>query len=348
MKLIALDVGSGMTKAMTEEDRYASPSIVGKSQGIDFELVGMEASEKIVINNEVWLTGATANAHLQKDQLLSATKSTWNKSKGHLIMFYSVLAKIFPEGYEGNIRLVSGLPIRVFTKDADSYRNSLVGVHEFKTDKGQYKITISTEDCLIVPQVLGLHFVNYVRNPKLNLNESRVGYIDPGTYSLGWAAVDEGVYQKVISDGADVGLSKLSKSLEEFLKNKFDWEPDMPFQVLNAMTKGKMSIYDNGEMIEVDLVQEAQPSVNQVYSDKLEEISKQWKGARSRQVFVGSGGGKYIIDLVRRYFPHAVLLNEDKPRTKSKPKPSANADTKGATLFDVVEGFLTYGKSTVR
>lgn len=177
----------------------------------------------------------------------------------------------------------------------------------------------------------------------MDLMQGRFGYIDPGTYTLGWVAISDGMYESVISDGRQVGLKKLGEHVQKYLSETYQWSPRSQADILAALTKGKLEVFDKGKLIEIDLYEVSRQFINKIYGEVLNEIDKTWKGARDRRVYVGSGGGRYILELVQEKFPHAVLLSSTAKQRKSLADGYYDFIPNQSDVFDVVHGYLLYG-----
>jgi hypothetical protein len=330
MDYIAIDIGSGLCKFCRNKKRHVFPSVVGKYKQTNSFKFGIEDHQIIVHNNEQWMTGAAAQNYIETQNKETSTKATWSETKGHLILLYSAIAYLFPEGFDGELPIVTGLPIKKYEKEYENYKNKILGTHEFKTTKSTYKITFVKEKTYVLPQVVGLHFSNIYKNNKENWNEIKIGYVDPGTLSTGWSVIDDGVFNNVLSDGENVGLIKLAQEIQNYLKAKYDWAAKDINQILKALTKGYLEIYQQGKLIKIDLIDVAQQFVPQVYKKVFDGIHDCWGNANDMRVIISSGGAMYIIDTLKKHIPHSTIMTKAKKTDKLE------------HLFDVVEGYSVY------
>jgi replicative superfamily II helicase len=139
----------------------------------------------------------------------------------------------------------------------------------------------------------------------------------------------------VKSSGEDVGLYKLAKAMKPILEEQYSWTPD-DNELLASLRKGVVLMHgDKPETI--DLREIAQICVPKVYAKLFDSIEAYWGNARSMHVLISSGGGHYILDHLKKRFPHAALLN--------KPKRGKEKEALNDAIFDVVDGYAIYGKA---
>lgn len=340
MSYIAIDVGSGLVKFSNSDGRSLFPSLVGKIKPADSFKLGLDDHQSIKVKDTHWMTGLAAQSYIDENSRIQATKSSWSETDGHLILLYSAISFLYPQGFKGIMRIVTGLPMKKYLKEVGNYTNKLIGIHKFSTPVHEYEVEFTEESTVVIPQVIGLHFSNMLKNEKgPNWQELKIGYIDPGTQTTGWAVMDDGIFQNLLSDGEDVGLIKLALEIKKYLKSKYDFTPTDNVVVLKALTKGYIDIWENNVQIRIDLVEVSQQFVPEVYKDVLNKILKMWNKAQDMHVVLSSGGGKYLINTVQKHIPHAVLLN--KPLKIKK----GSVDNSNEAIYDVTEGYAVYAES---
>ena len=212
INFLAIDIGSGLTKFTDGIKHEYFPSIVGKHNNNQEFGLGIEEHEIINVDNERWLVGETAKHYIEPGKLQVTTKSSWHKDPGQIILMYSAIAKLYPDGLTGNVALVSGLPTSRFAEKQKETINNLKGEHQFSTPNAHYQFTINDDHIAVLPQSIGLHFSNLIVNKNENWNDINVGYIDGGTFTTGYALIEEGKFNNLLSGGADIGMSKLAKA----------------------------------------------------------------------------------------------------------------------------------------
>ena len=338
MNTILVDVGSGLTKFSDLENLDCFPSECGKLLDTSEFSFGLKDYEVIKVNGDVWLTGIAAQTTLKRENRTITTKPNWAEDEAQTILVYAAIAKMFPDGYEGQLRFIGGVPIAKFSDVSVDYGNRFSQRHSFQTlNNVTYDIEFVPEQNIILPQVVGLHFKALKEGESLKLHTKKVGYIDPGTQTIGWAVVDRNAFNPRLSDGRNVGLVKLAKALAKHIEKQHNWKSGDETIYLRALWEGYLEFFNNGKAETIDITPYAKSLAPDVYRSTLEDICKQWEHARDMHVFVSSGGGEYLIDLIKAFIPHACLISDmNKSRTKGK---------KTDPIFHVLEGYKLYANA---
>jgi len=114
------------------------------------------------------------------------------------------------------------------------------------------------------------------------------------------------------------------------LKSQFDYEGEQS-EILKGLRKGYIQIHGD-KLMKVNLKDITERHVHRVYESVIDEMVTKWKGGKTMAVFVSSGGGEYIIDYVKKYFPHATLMRRpNRSNTSTDP------------IYDVVKGYAIFG-----
>lgn len=337
MSLLAIDIGSGLVKVASDDSMFYFESLVGVQKEVGDFSFNVPAHQIIRANGKQYLTGAAAKSYIPNAELVVTTKSTWCQDNNQLYLLYSAIAKAYPNGFAGEMVLISGLPMARFTKYQGIHKALFVGNHVFSTPSSDYNVTIQPNAVEVFPQAVGLYFSLLETQTDQNWNEGQTGLIDPGTHTTGYAVIDKGSYNNLKSaneksKGASAGMMKLAKEMRGELAEQYDWHPEIP-ELLEALRVGHVELL--GEKPQRIILKDiAQRYVPTVYGDVVEEIVEKWDRAKAIRTIISSGGGAYIIDYVRKFIPHAQLLH--KTRT-AKDKMNDKA------LYDVVRGYRIFG-----
>lgn len=341
MTFLALDVGSGLTKYATEKNECGDiESAVGTLSDDNSFIMGVPEYMQIQVGQKRYLTALGALNNLDESKRATTTKALWCEDRNQLILFYSVIAKVFPEGFQGELQLVIGLPVSKYAKHHQNHKAMFVGEHQFKTPKSTYAITITDSSCAVLPQVIGLHFTNLSLCKDKTTADGHVGYVDPGTHSCGIACVTDGTYNSLRSadeksKGADAGLHKLAQQIKDELKTSYGYEGEQS-EILKGLRKGYIQLHGE-KNTKINLKDVTERHVHKVYGPVIDEMLEKWKGGKTMTVLVSSGGGEYIIELIKKTFPHATLMRKPS-RTGSSTDP----------IYDVVKGYAIFGKATFK
>ena len=240
--LIAIDIGSGLSKGVFDGCEIKIPSLVGKCSDFNPFMDKGNSFEKVIYKGETFYTGETALTTIKDVDRFKTTTSLWYKSCGNLILHLSLIASAYPQGYKGKVYLVTGLPMKRYKDKSarDKFTSNLVGQHKFQTSNAKYDIEISAENLIVLPQALGLHFnVLKMSQSKVDWETAIVGYIDIGTYTTGFAMVVYNNGSIANSDSVDIGMVHLADGLTEPLKKEFNLEYGEQCQLLKDLQVGK-------------------------------------------------------------------------------------------------------------
>lgn len=339
MSFMAIDIGSGLTKCSVDENMFYFESLVGTIKEIKDFSFNVANHHVIKVGDKQYLTGPAAKSYIQPEQLVVTAKATWCTDPNQLILLYSAIAKAYPNGYHGDMIVIAGLPMARFTQYQSVHKKLFIGTHKFSTPQHDYCVVIPEANIEVFPQAVGLHFSLVETQRDTDWNKGKTGLIDPGTHTLGYAVIDNGSYSHLNSAneksaGASAGMMKLAKLMKNELSEQYDWHPNTA-ELLDALRIGYAEIFVGDKPVKILMKEIAQRYVPQVYGDVINEIVEKWDKGKATKCIISSGGGEYLIDYVRKYIPHAQLLQ--KTRT-------ARDKINDMALFDVVRGYRIYGQ----
>ena len=337
---LAIDIGSGLTKVIHENGQFMFPSAGAVCANDKVFDDGVKPHEVIYWKDKRYVVGQYAYSMLKPEEREFGFSKTYYQRNIQKIYLFSAIAKIYPEGFEGSLALVTGLPVSVFADGQQIYTEALVGTHSFNNKDGaQYKVTFHKEATKVVPQATGLHFANLADAPRAGHDKVRVGYLDPGTYTFGYSCIEENRYIHRDSGGFEVGLEKLANAMLPLLKDLHGWEPRHIEDVLRALRLGKVEMFDHhGQSRIIDMVAVAEVAVPKVYGEAFEQIAKTWD-VQNMRVFISSGGGEYLFKTAQRYFPQIKLMHPNK-----KKGTHFNEDA----IMDVCVGYAAFCKNLAK
>lgn len=299
MSKIAIDVGSGMTKAMCGHRQTWFKSAVGRYNSEGFVL---DNNPKDIINtrNGCWIAGEGADCHIKSDDLEDTLCKNWHRNEGYKILFYKAVAELFADGLSGELKVCTGAPVRYFQQAKEDIQKILIGRHKFKCDSIEYDFVIEPDGLLLAPQVVGLYFAELDLEEDVP-NETR-GYFDFGTYTSGFAMFKGGQYVKWGEGGEEIGGGVLGRFVQNEIENDFGIRVEIA-AVMDAIDKGMINI--NGTKEDIGRI------INKAARDIMTPLNKtilaKWEGAAIDKVIVGGGYGKLFYSAVRKAFPHAEI-----------------------------------------
>lgn len=337
--MIVCDIGSGLSKCIFGKDRWITPSLVSnmtdKKVDIESFLKTPLDHEVITLDKQKYFVGS--NAFSNGIDIVNSANENWATEKANLILHLSAIAKSHPDGYNGVVYLVTGLPIGQYKNKQKrvAQKEMLIGQHVFSSLNKKYNIEIREDTLQIFPQAMGLHFSISVNNDiSVDCANSINGYLDVGTFTTGACKVSFNTLDNKESDGIEIGMHHLSEKLFEYVKKTYGVSHSQAeFNLF--MRKGIIPVPQNGEIIQVDLVEIAEPFVEEVFEPVFAWIEKHWS-LSSMYLFLSGGGAKYLYSVLKKKAKHASLLHP----LDSKVKPKNNVPRDLLPLFDVVEGYL--------
>lgn len=344
--LLAVDVGSGLTKAIFGDKLWYIPSVVAPSNITNnIFMDDANSSEFITMNSgPTYFVGQTAMANTRPNNRIKSTNGNWFESNGSLILHLSTIARAYPEGKKGVVSIVTGLPMSKYLDPTaiTMLKKTLIGNHKFTTKNSDYDIVISEESLLIVPQALGLHLraISADLIKESLFSTDIVGYIDAGTFTVGFCQIQFNKLSAQYSDSVSKGMYHLAMKMAPFLKQQFNFEPNDISELLHHLKVGYINHRDfKGKDLKINLLEESVPFIDETFKDVVNWINLNWK-PNSMQLFISGGGAKYLLPYLQRKYPQIKLLN---PVHDGKHTPANLYKASEAAIFDVVHGYLAYG-----
>lgn len=348
---VVVDVGSGLTKVIYGDDkRKFYPSVVGETT-IDemFHNDGEISHEVIFFENSTYLIGEKASANINIENRYKTTVSNFSENKGTLLLHLSAIALAYPNGINGTVPIVTGIPMGKFKKGSskESFIKNLSGTYYFKTKTAEYNITISKNSILVIPQALGLYF-SCLGGPSRGLNwkDQIVSFIDLGTYTCGMCSIEYGNLSSNHSDSVNIGMSHLAESVKKQLKTKYNISFKDQTRLLRGLRSGEINVFDpSGTKLTVDMYKETQTIVPETFAAILEWVNNHWE-INNMYIFISGGGSRYLFNELKKTVPHIKLLNAQKlVKTTGKEVKDNAKDPIEKSIYDVVNGFSIYAEN---
>jgi hypothetical protein len=334
--MIVLDVGSGLTKGIFDNERWVIPSVVGVDVSHEVFLAGRPDFEMIKYQSKLYFVGDTAIGNSTNRE--NTTSAGWAKNKGNLIIHLAAIARAYPNGYVGNIQVVTGLPMAAYkTGDHKAEKEKqLIGNHKFSTKNSDYDVNIDNKSILVFPQALGLHLSLQSRETRIDWSETIAGYVDVGTFSIGFCQIEFKNLSSVKSHGVNCGMSHLAKALKPKLKEKFNFETNEESHLLKSLRNGELNMFNhNGQRVSIDLHEEARDLAAITFKEAIDWFKSNWN-YKAMHVFVSGGGGEYIFEQVKKVIPQAELMHK---KSVKQTKRKLTVSELEPALFDVVNGY---------
>ena len=316
---IAIDVGSGLTKAKAQSVCAEFLSVCGPPLPEVFAL-SQDPASYVRFGDKVFCVGERALSAVRPDDITDSRTDRWATTDGYRALMYRGMAAVLPAGYNGRVRLATGLPIGLYREGKEALLERLVGEHRFACGGNSYKVVLRRPDTWVLPQALGLYLRHLELAPETH--EGRCGFIDVGTYTSGFVQVENFSLLQFSTGSARVGVGDIKAGLAEWLRSTYGMHATRS-TVEGAISSGRIRVGSEW----VDLA-DAIADIALTCSEPLRAaLRESWGSAKDSSVLVGGGGGRLLLPSVKTVFPHARLMETPSP------------------TLAVVEGFYAYAKS---
>ena len=220
---LGLDVGFGFTKVCGGGEQIVIPSVVGP--GRERRLKGSLSNRvtKLIDDLDVTIDGQRlfVGNLAQRESLASAasliTDTANNPHKRILLLTAAALV-----AGEGNVQIITGLPIAEYRKYRNQYAEQMRGTVEV-TINGSIR-RLSVTDCLVFPQAAGAIWGELLdmggRLVDTPLANSKIAVIDVGYRDTNWCVLDQLEYVDRESDSSPIGVHNAYKAVANELKDQ--------------------------------------------------------------------------------------------------------------------------------
>jgi plasmid segregation protein ParM len=306
---IGVDSGFYATKAITAgKDPFKFLSVMGKP--VD-SMVNMNGHVNLVVTSPFGTHQVGREAVRFNPGDTRQEFSDWVQTPEYMQILYAALGGL-TEATQFNVNLGCGLPIADFARYREVLQTRLLGRHEFTIEAGDRRAQVAKiETVRVLPQgwgaVLCLFLDDNGNIADPGLSKQRVAVLDIGGRTVGYLSVDGLADVPDQSRSTRRGAWNVVRSLREFYTLHY---PDLAENPDHVLMEAVLAREDFNEGKPIDL----HPVVDPIVEDIGEEIvrtSRQYWGntaATFRKVLV-IGGGAYIWgDIIKKAFPHTVVL----------------------------------------
>lgn len=303
--LVAVDIGSGITKVKSQDAEAEFPSISGPPLPEVFALK-KDPGAYVQFGGKDFCVGDRALSAVRPADIIDSRTDQWFESDGYRALLYAALAKVLPGGYTGRVALCTGLPIGFYADAKDKLVSRLVGEHRFTVGGKAYKVVIRRPHCWVLPQALGL-YLKHLGSERME-EDGRRGYIDVGTYTCGWVAVEKFEVLQWATGGIRMGVGDVKQSLADYLQSTYGLYATRS-TVESALETGKVRVGSET----VDLTDAIDGIAMKCSEPMRDALRKGWGPAKESSIWVGGGGGRLLYPAIKTVFPHAQLLATSTP-----------------------------------
>jgi len=313
---VGLDIGYGVTKAVTTEQVVTFPSVLGHARELKFaqdEIAERHPGDQIVDDEGAWFVGDLALAQLPPGELLRLRGRTANENTMgnafRLRLAKVAIGKLVAGMWNRDIvhiRVASGLPVD-HMRDAAEFKAALLGQHVIRTDTADLIANIA--EVMVMPQGYGsIYAMSLTESGEINRRHTyrRTGVCDVGTYTVDLALDEEGEYVDAESGSVESGVYTAQERIAAALER--DYRQKMPFKLVEEVLRTGV-FRANGQPVDYSgIVEEALAPLR---SATLSLMSEKWHGGATVDVIYLSGGGAELVyDEVRAAYPQTQLLPE--------------------------------------
>ena len=294
--ILAVDVGFGRTKAVSEKHKINFPSLIDYFKKIPFAGVSeMEKIRKLAVgyNGNKYFVGDMAKVQGIPQATLNSAR--FLDDEGMVLLLTAML--LVGQG-EDKIKLVVGLPVHDYARLKSEYRYKLKGKHELRelTIGGQttQKHVFDIVDLRIMPQPFGslLYRIFDGNGATISKNhkEEMIGIVDIGYYTVDLALVNsmEFIGRQSISLN-NFGINSVFTELSSDIYSQHGIEL-MPEKMDEVVRNRQVKI--KGEKTSVDRVVD---DVIKNHAHKIAlQVSNRWNLNEIDRIFI-SGGGAHLL-----------------------------------------------------
>lgn len=314
--IVGLDIGYGITKAVTNDSTELFPSVAGRARQIKFK--ADEISERYPGDQltdeygEHWFIGDLALSQLRAGEVFRLRGRTADESQmGNVFrkrMMLAALGKLFPGKSNGDvvhIILATGLPVD-HMPDANDLKMALCGVHPIRTDQTDFVAHIT--DVMVMPQPYGTIY-NQMLNDDGTINEcytySRTGVLDVGTYTIDATLDDDGEYIDSLSGSVEAGVYTAHEYISGAIERDYRQKPTHR-AIESVLRTGCMDVHGKKQNYG-DVVRDAKKTV-QTAATQL--ASEKWQnGLDVDVIFVSGGGAEMVFHDVKSHYPQTQIAD---------------------------------------
>lgn len=313
---IGLDVGYGVTKAVTPTLSLAFPSVAGPAREIKYmaeKIAQNYPGDQLTDDDGEWFVGDLALSQVPDGQLIRLRGRTANNDEfGNAFrvrMAKTALGKLLPGQQSGDvihIKIATGLPVD-HMREADALKAALLGQHHIKTDSTDFIANVS--EVSVMPQPYGVIYANTLR-PGGRLNTAhtaiRTGVVDVGMYTVDVALDDDGEYVDSASGSVESGVYTAQERIASLLERTYHEKPSYK-DVEQVLRTGKYRAFGIVQDYSTEVAKALEPLRNAT----LSLLNDKFKiGSKIDRIYLGGGGSVYVLADVKATYPQAVETND--------------------------------------
>lgn len=307
--MIAIDVGSGMTNVLSGEDRFMYPSIT--TVYTPATMSGFMTSPEIVsgirgILREDYVIGESAQNLAKSDKWVNTLTHDWAGSPGWFALLFGAVARAYPDGYVGDMSIITGVPQAIYASSREEIERKLSGEHQFKVrnEAGDWREYTLSVTGVVLPQAAAAS-IACIQDSDL----PKIGVIDIGTHTTGYAALartGDGNYkvQNFRSNGIEIGMSRVATLIADTVSRDYGQRPD-----INDAHEILLSGYAYIRGEKKDLSRQVSAALDTVGAQIVSGITMEWPhGAQDlAAIYLVGGGADCMYERLVDAFPQIAM-----------------------------------------
>lgn len=314
--VVGLDIGYGITKALTDAQTVVFPSVWGVARELKHqqqEIAAKYPGDQMSDDDGDWFMGELALSQLtaaQQRRLRGRTadeKTLGNVARLRLAKV--ALGKLFADTAHGDavhVAVATGLPVD-HMRGAGELKEAFIGQHAIQSDQSNFIVNIT--DVIVMPQPYGTIYREML-TPTGDMNPChtarRTGVVDVGTFTVDVTYDDDGEYVDVRSGSTESGVFAAHDVIANAYERDFQEKPsqrDIDEILRTGCVRFQGTTYDYSD--------ETTAALTPLREATLNLMGEKWGRAGNVDVIYLSGGGAILVfDDVRAAYPQTALVNE--------------------------------------
>lgn len=305
---VGLNIGYGWTKAVHNTRSVLFESQIAPAVTVQYhaDLLTNGHDLEIELEGQRWLVGEWARLHSRE---LISPRSRERDPVMTRALAGAALHRLGLDGAEP-VKLVTGLPVRWFRQDQDTFKKLLKGAQRLTVNGTP--VTYQIEDVIVMPEAYGTLYrvlldANGVLVDKGNIRDQKVAILDIGTYTTNLVLVDQTRYIEYGSRSETVGMA----AAYELIQRKLAELPDgreVDFREAEQIAR-TWKLQVRGEERDVQVI--VADALISIVRTILSHVSTLWGGgADLTVVLVTGGGGEILLPYIQQRYAHARLVTD--------------------------------------
>ncbi|NYE57164.1 ParM/StbA family protein [Carboxydothermus ferrireducens] len=314
IKKFGVDIGYGYTKAVSENEKLAFPSVIADKNGQEIDVFSVQLDYEVEIKYpdgkvERKLVGESATRYLTAVSVMTREKP----AEIHDLLLYTAIYLLGGGGnlQDGQVEVCVGLPLAFYKSQKAELKARLERSNAFvRVGSGEQRY-ISIAKATVIPQGAGVIFANTDTIP----DDGLCAVIDVGTYTTDFLLFEMQKGRAIplldACGSVEAGISFIHRMLMTEFQNQTG-EPlpaEMVQYVINLIESGKPVIYGGKAVNLMPAYQKAKENTAIAISQKVLNTF----GNRTKfinPIFLAGGGAVTLQEELKKHLPNAVLTEE--------------------------------------